>query len=137
MDERQLVVGAIIVDSLLNPSQVLAARRSRPAELAGRWEFPGGKVEAGESPQEALAREILEELGADINVGDELSEEAWPISDHLDLRLFFAEITSGALIPGETHDAVRWLALQDVGSVPWLPADAQALGTLAEAVRST
>ncbi len=128
------MVGAIIVDSLTQPDRVLAARRSRPAELAGRWEFPGGKVEPGETPQDALVREIGEELGVEIRVGDEVGN-TWPINDRLYLRLFLAEIIDGELTPGETHDAVRWLTLGELDSVPWLPADAQALPTLISQLR--
>ena len=124
----QLVVGAVLVDSLTDPTQVLAARRSRPAELKGKWEFPGGKVEPGETPETALEREIREELGVEIRVGTEL--DTWPINEHLELRLFLAEITDGELTPGETHDAVRWLAPDALAEVPWLPADEQALPTL-------
>ena len=102
-----------MVDSLTNPTQVLAARRSRPADLKGRWEFPGGKVKTGETPETALEREIREELGVEIRVGTEL--DTWPINEHLELRLFLAEIVDGDLTPGETHDAVRWLA-----SMSWL-----------------
>jgi 8-oxo-dGTP diphosphatase len=131
---RELVVGAIIVDSLSHATRVLAARRSRPAALAGAWEFPGGKIEEGEPPQVALRREIREELAVEIEVGSELG--TWPINDDLDLRLFFAEITSGDIKPGETHDAVRWLAFDKLTSVSWLPADEQALPAVIEATRS-
>jgi 8-oxo-dGTP diphosphatase len=124
------VVGAIIVDSFSQPTLVLAARRSRPADLAGSWEFPGGKVEPDETPTAALEREIREELGVEIEVGSELG--TWPINGALDLSLFFAEITSGELTPGETHDAVRWLALDELTSVRWLPADERALPVLIE-----
>ena len=134
MSTRQLVVGAIIVDSLAHPTRVLAARRSRPAKLAGSWEFPGGKVEEGESPSEALVREIGEELAVVIEVGTDLG--TWPINDDLDLRLYFAEITSGGLTPGETHDAVRWLGIDELTSVGWLPADEQALPAVIEATTS-
>jgi 8-oxo-dGTP diphosphatase len=127
----QLVVGAVVVDSLSHPTQVLAARRSRPADLAGMWEFPGGKVEPGENPREALVREIREELGVDIDVGRELG--TWPIRDDLALSLYFAEITSGELTPVETHDAVRWLAPDALRSLTWLPADELALPAVVEA----
>ncbi len=92
------------------------------------WEFPGGKVEPGESPQQALVREIREELGVEIDVGDGLG--TWPIDEQLELNLFLAEIIDGELTPGETHDAVRWLALEALTKVLWLPADEQALPTL-------
>jgi 8-oxo-dGTP diphosphatase len=131
----RLVVGAILVDSLTHPTKVLAARRSRPADLAGTWEFPGGKVETGETPQEALVRELREELGVEISVGDELGGPR-PISDDLELRLYLSQITSGELTPGETHDAVRWLARNALTTVDWLPADEQAVAALRRAMES-
>ena len=100
--EMELVVGAVIVDSLADPTRVLATRRTRPAELKGRWEFPGGKVESGESAEDALVREVQEELDVTLMLGEELSPAGatWPISDRFSLRLFWAEIFVGTLTPG-------------------------------------
>lgn len=128
------MVGAIIVDTFTHPTRVLAARRSRPAELAGQWEFPGGKVEPGESRQAALVREINEELAVGIEVGRPLG--TWPINDHLELSLFFAVIIGGDPVPGESHDAVRWLACDALRSVRWLPADERAVAALTRAMES-
>lgn len=130
----QQVVGAIIVDSLTTPTAALAARRTRPADLAGKWEFPGGKVESGEAPEHALAREIHEELALVIDVGGELASPtgAWPISERYELRLFFARITGGTPAAGTDHDQVRWLRADDLASVDWLPSDLQALAAVRE-----
>lgn len=132
------MVGAIIVDSLANPIRVLGARRSRPAELAGFWEFPGGKVEAGESSEQALAREVSEELGVTLEIGRELTHEqgVWPISERYELQLFFAVISQGEAVHGESHDMTRWLDARTLDSVPWLPADRAALKQLAAILRS-
>ena len=126
------VVGAILVDSLERPSYVVAARRTKPAALAGKWEFPGGKVEADETPEAALAREIREELGVEIQVGAELAgpDGGWPISEDYALRLYFATITAGTLHHSEDHDELRQLTVGDLGSVDWLPSDLQALPAL-------
>lgn len=128
----QTVVGAILVDSFERPSYVVAARRTKPAELAGKWEFPGGKVEAGETPRSALAREVREELDVEISVGAELAgpDGGWPISEAYTLRLFLATVVSGTLHRSEDHDELRRLAVDELGSVDWLPSDLQALPAL-------
>jgi 8-oxo-dGTP diphosphatase len=113
----RVVVGAAIV----RDGRVLAARRSAPPELAGRWEFPGGKVEDGESDLAALVRECREELGVSAEIGDLLAET--PISDGLVLRVHVVELIAGVPKPLEDHDKLRWLAATDLDSVDWLPAD--------------
>ena len=123
-----MVVGAVIVAD----GRVLAARRSRPADLAGFWEFPGGKVEPGEDPGTALVREVDEELRATVEVHDELGE--WPISERYVLRLFLAEVVSGELRLGADHDELRWLAADELESVEWLPSDRGALPAVREAL---
>ena len=126
----RLVVGGVIVDSLLAPSRVLAARRTRPPSLRGRWEFPGGKVEPGESPQEALTRELFEELGISVDVGAELVEPdrgTWQISKDLEMRLWFASITDGEPVAEDSHDELKWLDADSLDSVNWLDADQQVL----------
>ena len=130
----ELVVGAVIVDSLADPQYVLAARRSRPEALKGRWEVPGGKVEDGEAPDDALIREIREELDVTLMLGEELTPSGrdWPISDRLALRIFLAEIFVGTPRPGESHDRLRWLSADELDSVDWLEADREALAIVKE-----
>jgi len=115
----QIVVGA----ALVHEGRVLAARRSYPPELAGRWEFPGGKVDAGETPEDALVREIAEELGCAIEVTGWLEPEV-EVRAGLVLRVATATLVDGDPLPraGE-HDAVRWLRADQLGEVDWLPAD--------------
>ena len=125
-----LVVGAVIANSLAQPRRVLAARRAQSHPLRGRWEFPGGKVEPGETPEEALIREVQEELDVTIMLGDELMPmgEAWQlISTQLPIRLFWAEIFVGTPTPWQSHDEVRWLDAADLMTVNWLDADRAAL----------
>jgi 8-oxo-dGTP diphosphatase len=114
-----LVVGAALMDG---DGRVLAARRAAPpAELAGWWEFPGGKVEPGETPQVALARECREELTVEIEVGDLVgSVPIAPAGRRLDVYL--GRITAGEPVP-LVHEELRWVRAVDLADLPWLPAD--------------
>ncbi|NMM33190.1 MAG: (deoxy)nucleoside triphosphate pyrophosphohydrolase [Phycicoccus sp.] len=122
----QLVVGAAIVDDLDRPTTLLSARRTDPPELAGGWELPGGKVEVGEEPLDALLREIHEELGVDIEVGAILEGPlagAWPLGDRYVMRVWLARVIEGEPRPLEDHDQLRLLTKPELYAVPWLPAD--------------
>ena len=112
------VVAAIIVED----NKIFATQRGY-GDFKGGWEFPGGKVEAGELPQEALVREIKEELDTEIKVGDlvDTIEYDYP-NFHLSMDCFWAEIVSGDLILKE-HTAAKWLTKDELDSVEWLPAD--------------
>ena len=112
------VVAAIIVDD----GKIFATQRGY-GDFKGGWEFPGGKIEAGETPEEALSREIKEELEAEIKVGDLLDtvEYDYP-TFHLSMDCFWAEIVSENLVLKE-HEAAKWLAMDELDSVEWLPAD--------------
>ena len=114
-----LVMGAAIVHG----GRVLAARRTSPPELAGGWEFAGGKVEKGEDPVAAVVREVAEELGCTIEVTGMLAGEA-PIRDGLTLRVAVASLVEGEPVPLEAqHDAVRWLGPEELDEVAWLGPD--------------
>jgi 8-oxo-dGTP diphosphatase len=124
---RREVVGAAIVDDLRRPRALLAARRTEPPALAGGWEFPGGKVDEGESGEQALRREIREELGVEVALGalvaGPLDGGRWPLGDAFVIRIWWAEVTEGVPAPLEDHDELRWLDLDHLYAVPWLPAD--------------
>ena len=124
------VVAAVICDSLENKSKIFATARGY-GEFKGQWEFPGGKVEAGETPQDALKREIHEELEASIQVGDliETIEYDYP-TFHLSMDCFWARVETGKLVLNEA-EAARWLCKEELDTVQWLPADL----TLVEKIR--
>jgi 8-oxo-dGTP diphosphatase len=128
---RRTVVGALVRRPDRGGDRVLVARRTTPPDLAGRWEFPGGKVEAGEDARSALVREIAEELGVEVSLGRELTDHgrAWPISATHALRLFAASPVGGDPEPGADHDEVRWLTAGELEATPldWLEADRRAL----------
>ena len=126
---RVQVVGA----ALVRDGRVLAARRVAPSSLAGLWEFPGGKVEAGESDVEALERELEEELGVRVSVGDRVGPDLL-LGDTAVMRVYLASLVDGEPQLNE-HDAFRWLGADELDEVPWIPADAPVLGPLAGQLR--
>ena len=116
------VVAAIIIKG----GHVFATQRGY-GEWKGWWEFPGGKMEAGESPQEALRREITEELDADVSVGELLETVEWDYPNfHLTMHCFVCSLLSESLHLNE-HEAATWLSRETLRSVKWLPADVEVL----------
>lgn len=126
---RKLVVAAAIVRG----GRVLAARRSGPPEMAGRWELPGGKAEPGEPPTDALVREIAEELGCEVEVTGWL-RGATPIGETHELRAAVARLVRGEPAPTE-HDLVRWLGRDELDDVDWLEPDRPFLPEIRAALR--
>ena len=137
------VVAAVILEQHKNPEtresvpKIFATQRGY-GELKGGWEFPGGKVEPGETPEEAIVREIREELDTEIRVEQYIDtiEYDYP-TFHLSMDCFLCSVISGDLILKE-HEAARWLGKEDLDSVEWLPADVTIIaevGKLIEAVQ--
>ena len=117
------VVAAIIKSINENGEPIIFATQRGYGDLKGGWEFPGGKIEEGESPQEALVREIREELETEITVGELIDTIEYDYSTfHLSMDCFWAEIISGDLVLTE-HAAAKWLTKIELDSVEWLPAD--------------
>ncbi len=116
------VVAAVICDSIDNKSRIFATARGY-GDFKGGWEFPGGKIEAEETPQEAVVREIKEELETTVRVGDLIDtiEYDYP-TFHLSMGCFWCEVVSGELKLLEA-EAAKWLSKEELDSVNWLPAD--------------
>jgi len=130
----RLVVGAAIVNDLIRPATVLGGRRTEPPSLAGGWELPGGKVEPGELPQDALHREIREELGVEIELGPMVQGPlagAWALGDRYVMQVWLARITAGEPRPLEDHDQLRVLTKAGLYGVGWLPADLPIMAAVA------
>lgn len=112
-----VVAGALIADGAL-----LVAQRARPPELAGCWELPGGKVADGETDQVALARELHEELGITVTVGERLGADV-PLNATTVLRAYRVTWTAGAMHPHD-HRSLRWVSATELDGLDWVPADA-------------
>lgn len=112
-----------VVAAIIRSGERIFATQRGYGEFKDGWEFPGGKVEHGETPEDALIREIKEELDVEISVGEKLGciEYDYP-SFHLSMDCFWARIRSGDLLLTE-HEAARWLSREELDNVDWLPAD--------------
>ena len=127
------VVAAVICDDMDKPGKIFATARGY-GDFKGKWEFPGGKIEPGETPQEALAREIREELATEIEVGELIHtiEYDYP-AFHLSMDCFWCEVRSGHLTLLEAEDA-KWLTKENLRSVQWLPADLELIDKIESAM---
>ena len=117
------VVAAVIKAINENGEPIIFATQRGYGDFKGGWEFPGGKIEVGETPQEALKREIMEELDTEISVGELINtvEYDYP-TFHLSMDCFWCEVVKGDLVLKE-HEAAKWVTKEQLNSVEWLPAD--------------
>ena len=124
------VVAAVIKAINENGEPIIFATQRGYGEFKGGWEWRGGKIEAGEAPQEALKREIIEELDTEISVGEliETIEYDYP-TFHLSMDCFWCEIVKGDLVLKE-HEAAKWLKKEQLDDVEWLPADVTIIKTI-------
>ena len=126
------VVAAIIKAVNENGETIIFATQRGYGDFKGGWEFPGGKIESGETPQEALKREIIEELDTEVSVGELMDTVEYDYPQfHLSMDCFWCQIVRGNLVLKE-HEAARWLTKDTLESVDWLPADI----TLIEKIRN-
>jgi len=121
-------VSVVVAGVIIEDGRVLAARRTHPPALAGKWELPGGKVNAGETEASALARELAEELGIEVVVGDRFGAEVG-LGDNQVLRCRTVRICGGRPNPNE-HDLVNWVSSAELNQLDWLPADRELLPVL-------
>jgi 8-oxo-dGTP diphosphatase len=128
----RIIVGAAIIED----GRVLACARSEPPEFAGRWEFPGGKVELGESETEALERECIEELNVKVDVGERVGADVQLGHGWAVLRVYAARLTDADRPQRLEHLELRWLAADELDSVDWLPADAPIVAALPPFLRA-
>ncbi|GAB1786457.1 (deoxy)nucleoside triphosphate pyrophosphohydrolase [Priestia megaterium] len=113
------VTAAIIKDK----NRLLIAKRHSKDPLGGKWEFPGGKIEPGETPQDCLVREIKEELGVEVKIGPFYDDNVYNSQDHcIHLLFYWAEIIKGEVIP-VVHDDLKWITINELASFDFAPAD--------------
>lgn len=128
------VVAAVIKSVNTNGDSVVFATQRGYGKFKGRWDFPGGKIEVGETPQQALAREIREELDTDIYVGDLIDSIEFDYPEfHLSMNCYLCEVIKGGLTLKE-HLASKWLTKEELWTLDWLPADEVLLERIAEII---
>jgi len=113
------VMAAIIKDE----NRLLIAKRHSKDPLGGKWEFPGGKIEPGETPKECLVREIKEELGVEVKIGPFYDDNVYSSQDHdIHLLFYWAEVITGKVIP-VVHDDLKWTTIEELANFDFAPAD--------------
>ena len=124
------VVAAVIKAVNKNCEDIIFATQRGYGEFKDGWEFPGGKIEEGETPQEALKREIMEELDTEISVGELIDTIEYDyLTFHLSMDCFWCEVIKGNLVLKEAEDA-KWLKKNELDKVDWLPADVELIGKI-------
>lgn len=123
-----------VVCAVIRKDDKIFATQRGYGEFKDGWEFPGGKIESGETPQQALKREIHEELDTEINVGDQIETVEYDYPEfHLSMQCFWCNVVSGKLTLLEAEDA-RWLTKDTIESVDWLPADKELVHKIKESM---
>ena len=132
---KTIRVVAAVIRAVNNENKtVIFATQRGYGEFKGGWEFPGGKIESGETPQQALKREIMEELDTEIAVGELIDTIEYDYPNfHLSMDCFWCEVIRGELILKEAEDA-KWLTREHLADVKWLPADVTLIENIREAM---
>lgn len=135
---KTIRVVAAVIRAVNNENKpIIFATQRGYGEFKGGWEFPGGKIESGETPQQALKREIMEELDTKIAVGELIDTIEYDYPNfHLSMDCFWCEVTHGELILKEAEDA-KWLTKEHLADVKWLPADVTLIEKIGEALYET
>lgn len=135
---KTIRVVAAVIRAVNNENKpVIFATKRGYGEFKGGWEFPGGKIESGETPQQALKREIIEELDTEIAVGELIDTIEYDYPNfHLSMDCFWCEVIHGELILKEAEDA-KWLTKEHLADVKWLPADVTLIEKIGEALYET
>lgn len=135
MDRMKTMKSIRVVAAVIRDGNRIFATQKGYGNYKGWWEFPGGKIEDGETPQQALKREIEEELDTEIEVGELISSVEYDYPEfHLSMDCFWCTVVSGKLTLKEAEDA-RWLTKEDLFSVKWLPADLEVLEIIAKSIQ--
>lgn len=127
-----MTVQIVVAGALIRDGRLLVAQRDRPPRLAGRWELPGGKVAPGESDTDALIRELREELGVEVRVGEQIGADV-ALTQDMVLRAYRVDLVAGTVHPHD-HRELRWVGADDLDTLPWVPADTAWLPDLAAAL---
>jgi 8-oxo-dGTP diphosphatase len=126
MKKNLYVVGAVIVEN----GKILCAQRGPTKSLPLKWEFPGGKIEEGESPQEALRREVNEEMGCEIEIGEQVEHTVYEYDfGMVHLTTYYCKLLKGKPVLTE-HVSIKWLSPNELKSLDWAPADIPAIEKL-------
>ena len=135
---KKIRVVAAVIRAVNNENKpVIFATQRGYGEFKGGWEFPGGKIESGETPQQALKREIMEELDTEIAVGELIDTLEYDYPNfHLSMDCFWCEVIHGELILKEAEDA-KWLTKEHLADVKWLPADVTLIEKIGEELHET
>ncbi len=112
----------VVAGALIAGGELLVAQRDRPPELAGRWELPGGKVAPGETERDALARELVEELGIAVAVGERIGNDV-ALSETTTLRAYLVTQTDSGTVCAHDHRELRWVSIDELDRLDWVPAD--------------